>query len=146
MSTAIQLLSAFGGSLGFSMLFNIRKDKLFLAALGGTLSWSVYLMMGMFTEMDVVRYFAASVAFTVYAEILARIRKAPTTLFLVSAAIPLIPGGSLFTTMNYAMHSQWIEFLAQGLTTILLAMAIAAGMLVGMIMMHIVLILLPVKV
>ena len=131
MTTLIQLITAFLGSLGFAMLFNIRKDKLLLCSLGGLLAWSVYLSAGFLSGNDVIRYFLASIVFTIYAEIMARIKKTPATIFIVSAAIPLIPGGYLYETMQYVMLHDWASFSAKGLTTLLLAFAIVAGMLVA---------------
>ena len=96
----IQLVTAFAGSLGFALLFHVRREKLLLASLGGLLAWGVYLLMGLATDQDVVRYFVASVALAVYAESLARVVKCPATLFIVTASIPLIPGGSLYHTMQ----------------------------------------------
>ena len=61
MENAIQLITAFLGSLGFAMLFHVRREKLLLASLGGLLSWGVYLLMGLALSDDVVRYFVASV-------------------------------------------------------------------------------------
>ena len=55
--------------------------------------------------------------------------KCPATLFLVTASIPLIPGGSLYRTMECFMASDLEAFSAQALTTVLLAVAIAVGML-----------------
>ncbi|MFR3031110.1 MAG: threonine/serine exporter family protein [Blautia sp.] len=43
MAQMVQLLTAFTGSLGFALLFNIRREKAFLAALGGFLGWAVFL-------------------------------------------------------------------------------------------------------
>ena len=83
----MQLATAFAGSLGFAMLFHVRREKLLLASLGGLLAWTVYLLMGVFSDQDVVRYFVASVVLTVYAEIMARVVKCPATLFLVTAEI-----------------------------------------------------------
>ncbi|HWQ88452.1 MAG TPA: threonine/serine exporter family protein, partial [Desulfitobacteriaceae bacterium] len=40
---AQQIITAFLGSLGFSMLFNIRGRKIWYAATGGMLSWATYL-------------------------------------------------------------------------------------------------------
>lgn len=45
MNYALQIITAFLGSLGFSVLFNIRRTKLLIAGLGGMLSWSVYLLL-----------------------------------------------------------------------------------------------------
>ena len=61
MDMLIQLVTAFTGSLGFALLFHVRKEKLLLASLGGLLAWGVYLLMGLATDQEVVRYFAASV-------------------------------------------------------------------------------------
>ena len=126
----LQLATAFLGSLGFALLFHVKKERLLLASLGGLLAWGVYLLMGRATDQDVVRYFIASVALTVYAETLARLVKGPATLFIVTASIPLIPGGSLYQTMQYFMKNDLASFSGQALTTVLLAVAIAVGMLV----------------
>lgn len=132
MSYIIQLITAFTGSLGFAMLFNIKRQKLAVAAFGGFLAWGVYLLAGIWLESDPIRFFIASIVLTFYAEVFAKIKKAPATIFLVSAAIPLIPGGSLYHTMSYAVDGEWELFATQGTETILLAVAIAIGMLCGM--------------
>ena len=125
----IQLVTAFIGSWGFAMLFHVRREKLLLASLGGLLAWGAYLLMGFVSDQDVVRYFFASVALTVYAETMARVVKCPATLFLITAAIPLVPGGSLYRTMQFFMQNDLDAFSRQALTTVLLAVAIAVGML-----------------
>ena len=125
----MQLVTAFIGSWGFAMLFHVRRERLLLASLGGLLAWGAYLLMGFVSDQDVVRYFFASVALTVYAESMARVVKCPATLFLVTASIPLVPGGSLYRTMQFFMQNDLDAFSRQALTTMLLAVAIAVGML-----------------
>ena len=88
MNYALQIITAFLGSLGFSVLFNIRRTKLLIAGLGGMLSWSVYLLLGLYFDSDPIRYFFAAIFVTVYAEIFARIKKTPTTPLFVSAVYP----------------------------------------------------------
>lgn len=129
MRYVMELTAAFLGSLGFALLFHVRREKVLLASLGGLLAWGVYLLSGLVTDQDVVRYFAASVVLTVYAETLARVVKCPATLFIVTASIPLIPGGSLYHTMQYFMQNDLNACSSQGLTTLLLAVSIAVGML-----------------
>lgn len=129
MGYIMQLVTAFIGSWGFAMLFHVRKERLLPASLGGLLAWGVYLLMGFVSSQDVVRYFFASVVLTVYAEIMARVVKCPATLFLVTASIPLVPGGSLYKTMQFFMQNDLEAFAGQALTTVLLAVAIAVGML-----------------
>lgn len=134
----LQLAAAFVGSLGFALLFHVRRERLLLASLGGLLAWGVYLLMGLVTDQDVVRYFVASVVLTVYAETLARVVKCPATLFLVTASIPLIPGGSLYQTMQFFMLNDLESFSRQALTTVLLAVAIAVGMLFPTAVFHLI--------
>lgn len=130
MTYALQIITAFLGSLGFSVLFNIRRTKLLIAGLGGMLSWSVYLLLGLAFESDPIRYFFAAIFVTVYAEIFARIKKTPTTSYLVPAFIPLIPGGALYNTMKFALHNDWQSFGDTAVYTIQLAMALSAGIIV----------------
>ena len=130
MDYVLQLAAAFSGSMGFALLFQVRRGKLLLASLGGLLAWAVYLALGPAIPQDVPRFFIASVALTIYAEVLARVVKCPATLFLVTAAVPLIPGGSLYHTMRYFVAGDFAACSAQGLSTLLLALAIAAGMIV----------------
>ena len=130
MDNVLQLAAAFSGSMGFALLFQVRRGKLLLASLGGLLAWAVYLALGPVISSDVPRFFIASVVLTIYGEILARVVKCPATLFLVTAAVPLIPGGSLYHTMRYFVEGDFAACSAQGLNTLLLALAIAAGMIV----------------
>jgi len=63
----------------------------------------------------------------VYAEILARVKKAPATLFLIIAVLPVIPGSKLYYTMNSVVHKDWSLAKKFGLLTIESAVAIAIG-------------------
>ena len=47
----IQLISAYLGALGFSLLFGLHKRHLFLAALGGMMSWGVRLLVQAFVPV-----------------------------------------------------------------------------------------------
>ena len=132
----LQLITATLGSLGFSLIFNVRGRALIFTTLGGFLSWGSYLLLGLTGLGVVVRYLLSSILITIYAELCARLRKAPATVFLVSAAIPLIPGSSLYATMVYALHRNGPEFLRQGLFTLLLAGAISAGIILVSTVMH----------
>ena len=128
MHEIIQLLVSFTGSLGFAVLFNIHGKKLWFAALGGCLSWAVYLVTGIWTASPYICGFWSTVVITLYAECMARIHKTPVTVFLVSATIPLIPGAALYRTMNWMMMQEWDKFRADGTYTILFAARMAAGM------------------
>ncbi len=133
----IQLVTAFTGALGFAVLFNVQSARLFWAGLGGMLGWAAYLVLGCWYDSDVIRFFLASACFTLYSDPLARLKKTPTTVFLVPAAIPMVPGASLYRSMSFAVSGQWNAFAQQILYTLLLAAAIAAGMVCAMTLLHI---------
>ena len=132
MNQIIQLVTAFTGSLGFAILFNIKKDKLLASSFGGFLVWGVYLLFVNAGVNENISLFLATLSLTFYAELFAKIKKTPTTIFLVAGIIPLIPGGSLYHTMSYAVVGNWKLFVSTGKSTILMACVIAIGMLIGM--------------
>ena len=130
-SEIVQIITGFIGSFGFAILFNIRGKKLIMAALGGFLSWMLFVLFGYLSiESEPVRYFIVAATVSLYAEIMARIFRTPTTTFIITSLIPLIPGGSLYYTMAYALDSNLERFLQKGLYTLQLALALALGILV----------------
>lgn len=126
----IQILMGGLGTVGFSLLFNVRGKNLFFATLGGILSWAAFLFLKNWFPSEALRYFLSTVAITVYCEILARVEKTPTTTFLVPVVIPLIPGSALYYTMNYALKEEWRAFATQAFYTLELAFALAVGIIV----------------
>lgn len=52
MQNFIGLLTALLGSAGFALIFNVRKQLLPLAALGGALCWGTYLLAGCATDLS----------------------------------------------------------------------------------------------
>ncbi len=127
----IELSMAFLGSLGFSILFNLRGKKLWYAAIGGLFSWVIYLLLEFWLKGEMPRYFISSLIVTIYSEVLARIEKTPTTTFLTSAVVPLIPGRSLYYTMSYAINGMLDKFAISGAQTFGLSASIAAGIMAG---------------
>ena len=113
-----------------------RLVELLPAALGGLVAWSACLLGLLITPNEAARYFLATLVLTLYAEVMARVRKAPATVFLVPGTIPMVPGGSLYYTMRHAVLGEWEDFFVQGLHTILLAGAIAGGVVCMMGLLH----------
>ena len=129
MDALIQILMGALGTLGFNILFHIRGRKLVLATLGGVISWTVYLAFAPILPDEAARYLLSAVVITVYAEVMARMEKTPTTTFLVPSAVPLIPGSSLYYTMNYALNQQWDDFGRRAIYTLELAVSLALGII-----------------
>ena len=126
-----QIIASFVGSMGFGILFNIRGERLWAASIGGLLSWVLYLLAERLIGNATVAYFIVSGAITVYAEVMARVLKSPTTTFITTSLIPLIPGGSLYYTMAYAFEQKADMFLQKAMYTLQLASALALGIIVS---------------
>lgn len=126
---AIQLLCACAGTLGFSLLYNLRRCRLLPAVLAGLLTTAVYLLCTRVTGNALFCYMAAAVAAGAYAELAARVLHAPTTVFLFPGLIPLLPGAGLFYTMVSIVHGSTADFLFFGLQTVHAAIGIAVGVL-----------------
>lgn len=125
----IQLVTAGIGALGFSLLFNVRRDLLPAAAFGGIADWGVYMAAEWFFHGGVFLPSVAAAAFaSLYAEVMARAKKAPATVFYIPALIPLVPGGSLYYTMSWAVMRRWDLARSYGVSTIYCALGIAVGM------------------
>ena len=96
----IQLITGALGSVGFGILFHMKKKYLPLAAAGGFISWMVFLLgKGLWGNVFLPSLLAGFIV-DVYAEILARICKETSTSFFVTSVIPLIPGSTLYYCMN----------------------------------------------
>lgn len=125
----VQLVTSFIGALGFALLFNVRRELLFPASFGGLLVWAVYLgAERAFGGSVFLASVWAAAAATIYAEVLARMKKTPATVFYIPALIPLVPGGSLYYTMSYAVRSNWEMVSQYGSSTFYCALGIAGGM------------------
>lgn len=123
----IEVLTAFLGTLGFGILFHIRGRKLILAAVGGMLSWLLFLLLGNWIAHEPARYLIVSIIITIYSEVLARVMKTPSTTFSVISLIPLVPGAGLYYTTTYALNGQSEAFLPELTHTVSLAVALALG-------------------
>lgn len=126
----IQIISGCVGTLGFGVLFNIREKKLLLGALGGLIAWSLYVIFSLFIHNEAVIYLLVSTITSLYAELLAIKLRTPTTSFLIISLIPLIPGGSLYYTMAYALSGNTDSFITKAVSTLQLAVALSLGIII----------------
>ncbi|MCD8348111.1 MAG: threonine/serine exporter family protein [Lachnospiraceae bacterium] len=124
-----QAAACFIACAGFSILFNIHGMGTLLCCLGGVLSWSVYFFALRLGSADLTAYFLASVFAAAYSEIMARIRKFPAISYLVVSIFPLIPGASVYYTMNYIVRQETENVYGQGLYTVAVAGIIAVAIL-----------------
>lgn len=127
----IESIACIVGCIGFSILFNIHGPGGLLCALGGVLTWATYRIALYFGAGDVTAYFFATLTASIYAEIMARIRKYPAISYLVVSIFPLIPGAGIYYTMNHAFRGNPSGFTDTGAHTIAIAGVMAVGILLA---------------
>ena len=127
----LQCIACYVSGIGFFILFNIHGYGGFLCALGGMLTWITYSLILYFGGSDILAYFFATVSASLYAEIMARVRKCPAISYLVISAFPLIPGAGVYYTMTYAVASDMANFADRGMHTLAIAGVMAVGILLA---------------
>ena len=112
---------------GFCLIFEVKKPLfVLLCSLNGGVSWLVYLLLeGVCPQAT--RYLIATIVVSVLAELMARVLKAPATIFLIVGIIPLVPGGGLYYTMEALLSGDTALFTRTALETAACAGAIAVG-------------------
>ncbi len=124
------ILTAFLGSLGFAILYGLRKRHMLFASIGGLISWSTYLLFSFLLSGEgiFIPCFLATFITAIYVSFISAKIKAPTLLFLLPALIPLVPGSSLYYTFYYFYRQEWNEMFNFAGKTFSFVFAIAAGM------------------
>lgn len=116
--------------MGFALLFGLRPRDIPLAAIGAILGWGSYAIA---TEsgMAAAAYFIAAALIGLWAEIAAVIVKKPASIYIVSAILPIVPGGGMYRTMLESVNGNLQGSLQAGFETLMAAGAIAAGLAVS---------------
>lgn len=120
---------SFVGCIGFAIYFNVHGGGIFLCALGGGLTWAVYLIAMRLGCGVVGANFWAALAASAYSEIMARIRKYPAISYLVVSMFPLLPGAGIYYTMSYILQNDTAMAWQKGLETISISGVMAVGIL-----------------
>lgn len=125
--TVIQIVTALLGSLGFALMFDLEKRNVIPAAVNGMCTWIVYILMKNIIDDVFVPSLVASLWAAIFAEVAARVMKAPANQYLIVGLIPLLPGAPLYYTLSAAFDSDWVTAGARGNDTVLFVLGIAVG-------------------
>jgi uncharacterized membrane protein YjjB (DUF3815 family) len=124
------LLWAALGASGFAVLFDLRLREVPFAAAGAAGGWWLYSAVGA-ASSEAAGYFAAAAFIGLYAEVVASLRKRPAAIYIVSAILPIVPGGGMYYTMLNSVRGDLYASLGTGFETLQAAGAIAAGLAVS---------------
>ena len=114
----------------FGIIFNIRGKTLFYVGLNGAIGFCIYSVSLHFGVSSYTSMFFASTGMTIFAEITARLRRSPASLYLIAALIPIVPGGGIYQFVLYLIQGEMDSAFTTGVRTLLEAGGIALGVIV----------------
>ena len=96
----VQIITSFITSVTFAIMFRISRRHLICVGVCGTITYAVYYTVLFFSSSLFAAGFISSMVTALYAEIFARLRRAPTIVFVLTGIVPTVPGGSLYRGMR----------------------------------------------
>ncbi len=126
----VTIIAAGAGSAGFAFFFNAKKVQILCATISGLLVSGLYLFLASQYDSLLLDNMLCAMFVTAYAEIFARIMKAPSSVFLLPAIIPLVPGGFLYYAMYGLVTGENSVAWQNANATMLTGLGIALGILV----------------
>ena len=112
-------------TFGFSVFFNLRGKKLIACTVGGSFAWMFYELFAGYGTM--AQFFIAGASIALYAEIMSRIMKAPGSIYIAPALIPLVPGGALYRSMLHVLNGENDLFISTGIEALMIIGALTLG-------------------
>ena len=123
----VKLIASFIGAGAFAVVFKANKRHVLFGALNGLVTYFIYYTVIFFINSSFAAAFISTAVAAVIAEIFARLRRAPSSVFLIPGVIPTVPGGNLYLFVRYLLESKLTDSLAQLFTALSIALGIAMG-------------------
>ena len=121
-------LGAFGGTLGYAFLLNAPMNTVLPASLTGLLGYVIYeVMLNLMGQGMIFSYFIATVVIAVICEFAARVMHMPSTIFLLTALVPLVPGYTFYCAMLAIVEHNGAAVASYGLEAVQIVAVIAVG-------------------
>lgn len=96
----IAVVAAAAGTVGFSLMLRLKWERLPVIAVSTALCYSIYLLCIHFNMASFMANFLAALFAGFVSEFLAKHIKAPVTVFLTPTILPLVPGSTLYYTIE----------------------------------------------
>ena len=130
----IKIIAGVISTIGFAIIFRLKPSHWAFAAIDGLLACFFFFL---FTDLIGGNFWPNALAALItafMAEMFARLSKAPSTIFLLPGCIALVPGGTLYYTMNNLISQNYTEAAHFLLITVEVGIAIGGGIIVASIL------------
>ncbi len=126
----VQLVSGLVASVAFAAVFRVGQRHLIFAGIAGMLTYLIYYTVVFFSANLFAAAFISTTFAALYAELYARIGRAPTSVILSPAVIPTVPGGDLYYAMQHLLSSDGDMALVYLGRTLSVGLGIAGGVVI----------------
>ena len=123
----VRLITSFIGSGAFAVVFKVNKRHVIFGATNGLLTYFVYYTIFYLLESAFVAALISTAIAAVFAEFMARKRRAPANVFLIPGVIPTVPGSNLYFFMRNVIEANLTEAVVQLGIALSVALGIACG-------------------
>lgn len=128
MGLLLRSVGAVGGTVGFCYMLDAPRKTIFPASGIALASYLIYELMAVGLGQSMIfSYFFATVVITVICEMVARKMRMPTTVFLLSAMVPLAPGYSIYHAMLCLVQNDGALAAASGMNALQAVGSMAVG-------------------
>ena len=129
-SLTVQLISCTIACVGFAIWFQVKGKQVIYAGIGAFFTWLVYALLFDLWGSNFIATLVGAVFVAGYAQIMARVNKAPATLFLTASVFPLVPGPNLYYMMYAIVMEEPEAAKSEALTLLITCLGIVFGFLI----------------
>ena len=126
----IQIISVFAVVAVFSLLLEVPRHFVTYSALVGAAAWGIYLLIANNGGSSLEAAFLSTLMVALLSHILARLKKAPVTVFLVSGILPAVPGAAIYRCVYYLIQDEMGLSMSYLVETLQIAGAIAMAIFI----------------
>lgn len=123
----MQLVTCTLGCIGFGMMFKVKGKQLLWSGVGAFFTWIIYCLVFDATESNFQATLLGSAFVAVFAEAMARVNRAPATIFLTTSVFPVVPGKALYNMMYYLVMKEYAVSKESGWSLLMSCLGIALG-------------------
>ena len=129
-SFTTQLISCTIACVGFAYWFNVKGIQVLYSGIGAFFTWAVYYVCFEMTNSNFRATLFGAIFVAIFAQIMARVNRAPATIFLCVCVFPLVPGPNLYYMMYYLVLENYKVAKEEAVTLVLTCVGIALGFIV----------------
>lgn len=129
------LIASFISTIGFAIMFNNKYKHLLIVSILGVVACGSYLLI----DDIFLSVMVGSIVATLVSEVLARVLKSPTIVFLLPAIISFVPGAKLFFMMYNLINGDILQFQINFNALSLASLGIAVGIILASVFAQVVL-------